>query len=183
MKKNIGNKFALYPTPVIVVGAMVGGKPTWTLVAHIGVPSHDTAMVSLAKAHYINKGIRVSRALSVNFVDESWLDKADSMGMISGNKTDKSEFFAYTVGETRAPMIDQAKLTMECVVEDVYELGAFENFMVKIKNTFAEESILTAEGDKPDYDKFKPVLFEMPGYTYLKTGETLGKCMSFGKKQ
>lgn len=34
---------------------------------------------------------------------------------------------------------------------------------------------------KPDYDKLKPVLFEMPNYTYLRTGETIGKCISFGK--
>lgn len=178
MKKNIGSKFALYPTPVIVVGAMAEGKPTWTLVAHTGIPSHDTAMISLAKAHFINKGIKENKALSINVVDESWLKKADYVGCVSGNKTDKSEVFAYTLGETGAPMIDEAKLTMECVVTDVYELGAFENFMVNVKNTFADENILTDKGDKPDYDKFKPVLFEMPGYTYLKTGETIGKCMS-----
>ena len=28
MKKNIGAALALYPSPLIVVGAMVGGKPT-----------------------------------------------------------------------------------------------------------------------------------------------------------
>lgn len=28
MKKNIGNSLALYPTPLVVVGAMVDGKPT-----------------------------------------------------------------------------------------------------------------------------------------------------------
>ena len=182
MKKNIGNKFVLYPTPVIVVGAMVDGKPTWTLVAHIGIPSHDMAMVSLAKAHYINRGVKENKALSINIVDESWLTEADAMGCVSGNKADKSAAFSYTVGETGAPMIDRCKLTMECAVEDIYEVGAFENFMVKVKNTFADEDILTESGDKPDFDKFKPVLFEMPGYTYLKTGETLGKCMSFAKK-
>lgn len=179
MKKNIGSKFALYPTPVIVVGAMVNGKPTWTLVAHIGVPSHDIAMISLAKAHYINQGVRENKALSINVVDESWLAKADKTGCMSGNKADKSGMFSYTIGETGAPMIDEAKLVMECVVEDVYELGAFENFMVKIKNTFAEESILNEQGG-PDYNKFKPVLFEMPNYTYLRTGETIRKCKSFG---
>lgn len=32
MKKNIGATLALYPCPVIVVGAMVNEKPTWTLL-------------------------------------------------------------------------------------------------------------------------------------------------------
>ena len=128
---------ALYPTPVIVVGAMAEGKPTWTLVAHIGIPSHDMAMVSLAKAHYINRGIRENRVLSINVVDESWLEKAAATGAVSGNKTDKSELLGYTVGETGAPLATDAKLTMECIVADVYETPAFENFMVKVNNTFA----------------------------------------------
>ena len=36
MKKNIGNALALYPTPLVVVGAMVDGKPNWLLVAYEG---------------------------------------------------------------------------------------------------------------------------------------------------
>ena len=52
MKKNIGATLALYPSPLIVVGAMVGGKPTWTLVAHAGIMAHSHLMVSLVQAHY-----------------------------------------------------------------------------------------------------------------------------------
>ena len=33
MKKSIDTKLALYPTPVTIVGAMNGDKPTWTLGA------------------------------------------------------------------------------------------------------------------------------------------------------
>lgn len=181
MKKDLGSIGALYPVPVIVVGAMVHGKPTWTLAAHTGIPSHDLVMVSLSKAHYINQVIRENRALSIHVVDEGWLQKADYVGCVSGGKADKSKVFSYTVGETGTPMIDEAKLSMECTVEDVYETAAFENFMLKIVHTFAEKSILTGDGTKPDFGKFKPVLFEMPGYTYLKTGETLTTCMSLGK--
>ena len=58
MKKNIGATLALYPAPVIVVGAMVDGKPNWTLVAHAGTVAHSHLMVSMVQAHYTNKGIR-----------------------------------------------------------------------------------------------------------------------------
>ncbi len=44
-KKNIGAVLALYPCPVIVVGAMVDGKPTWTLAAHAGTVVHSHLMV------------------------------------------------------------------------------------------------------------------------------------------
>ena len=41
---------------------------------------------------------------------------------------------------------------------------------------------LTMECSVADiYNTLKPVLFEMPAYTYLKTGEVLGKCLSFKK--
>lgn len=182
MKINIGNKLALYPTPVIVAGAFVDGKADFTLVAHIGIVTHDTAMISLNKTHFINRGVKENKVLSVNVVDESWLEKAVAAGSVSGRNADKSTLFRYTTGETGAPLINEAKLSMECAVCDVYEIGAFENFVVKPVNTFVDDSILSEEGDKPDYDKFKPVLFEMPGYTFLKTGETLGKCRSFIKR-
>ena len=48
MKKNIGSHLALYPMPVTVIGAMNGDKPTWTLVAHVGIIGHDRLLVSLA---------------------------------------------------------------------------------------------------------------------------------------
>ncbi len=181
MKKNIGNKFAFYPTPVIVVGAFVDGKPDFTLVAHIGIVTHDTALISLNKSHYINGGIKASKTLSVNVVDESWLKKAALAGSVSGRNADKSSLFDYTLGDAGVPLIKEAKLSMECVVADIYEIGTFENFIVRVVNTFADESILNETGDKPDYRKFKPVLFEMPNYTFLKTGETIGDCKSFLK--
>lgn len=60
MKKNIGTALSLYPTPTVVIGTMVNGKPTWTLVAHIGIMGHDHVTVSLAQAHYINQGLKAA---------------------------------------------------------------------------------------------------------------------------
>ena len=77
MKKNLGAQLALYPSPVVVVGAMVDGKPNWTLVAHAGIMAHSHLMLSMVKAHYTNKGIRENKVVSVNVVDASWLKEAD----------------------------------------------------------------------------------------------------------
>lgn len=35
------------------------------------------------------------------------------------------------------------------------------------------------ENGKIDYRALKPILFEMPTYEYLKTGDVLGKCLDF----
>ena len=164
MKKQIGNAMALYPTPLVVVGAMVNGKPNWVLVGHVGIIGHDRVLVSLAKPHYTNQGI-----------------KADRAGCVSGASTDKSGLFAYTVDDDGVPMIDQAPVVMSCTVEDIYETDGFESFICKIDRTFAEESVLNQDG-KIDYYVLKPVLFEMPTYEYLAAGEVIGKCMSWGRK-
>ena len=139
MKKNIGAQLALYPAPVSVVGAIVNDKPTWTLVAHAGTMAHSHLMVSLVHAHYINQEIIESKKLSVNIVDEAWLKEADRMGVISGNKEDKSESFAYTIGENGALLIDDAKVSIECEVDGNYELENFDNFVCKIVATYAKK--------------------------------------------
>ena len=182
MKKNIGNLLALYPTPLVVVGAMVDGKPNWLLVGHLGIIGHDHVMVSLAAAHYTNKGIKESRKLSINIVDEAMLAKADRSGCVSGSKEDKSTLFDYVVDDAGVPMIRQAPVTMVCSVEDIYETKGFESFICTIDATYAEESVLNEAG-KIDYRILKPVLFEMPTYEYLRTGDVIGKCMSLGREK
>lgn len=180
MKKNIGAILALYPSPVIVIGALVNGKPSWTLAAHAGTVAHSHLMVSLVKAHYINGGIRETKKLSVNVVDESWLSEADRMGTTSGNKIDKSTAFEYTLGEHGAPLIDKAKISIECEVDGNYELENFDNFICKILATYADEAILNDSG-KISYHTFKPVLFEFPTYEYFVTGGKVGDCGKMNK--
>lgn len=180
MKKNIGSQLALYPMPVTVIGAMNGEKPTWTLVAHVGIIGHDHVLVSLASAHFINGCIKKNQKLSINIVDETMLPQVDVAGSVTGAKEDKSKLFAYELGENGAPIIQDAPLTMECTVTDVYNMNGFESFICTIDATYVEEKHLNEQG-KINYHTLKPVLFEMPTYEYLKTGDVAGKCLSFKK--
>lgn len=181
MQKNIGSKLALYPMPLLVIGTMMEEKPNWILVGHSGIIGHDRVMVSMMKNHYTNKGIRETKTLSINIVDENMLKKADYVGSVSGNKKDKSEVFEYHIGEAGAPIINEAPVVMECQVEENYETDIFDNFICKIANTYVQEENLDEKG-KIDYTKFSPVLFEFPKYTYLKTGKTIGNCLRLDKE-
>ncbi len=180
MKKNVGSLLALYPMPVAVIGEMNGEKPTWTLVAHMGIIGHDRLLVSLAAPHFINGCIKKEGKLSINLVDEAMLPEADQTGFVSGNKADKSRLFAWEKGEHGTPIIEKAPLTVECTVADVYNTKGFESFICTIDATYVEEKHLNEQG-KVDYNTLKPVLFEFPTYSYLKTGDMLGKCLSFKK--
>ena len=180
MKKNLGPQLALYPMPTTVVGAMNGDKPTWTLVAHVGILGHDHVLVSLASAHFISGCIKRNQKLSINLVDEAMLPEVDVAGSVSGAEQDKSVLFDYEPGTNGAPVIKAAPLTMECTVTDIYNTNGFESFICTIDNTCVEEKYLNAEG-KIDYHTLKPILFEMPTYEYLRTGDVAGKCLSFKK--
>ena len=177
MKKNIGSQLALYPMPVTVIGAMNDDRPTWTLVAHTGIIGHDRVLVSLAAPHFINSVIKKTNKLSINMVAEEILSKADFSGSVSGAKADKSGLFDYETADG-APVIKQSPLTMICSLVDVYNTPNFESFICTIDGTYVEEKCLNDAG-KIDYHKIKPVLFEFPTYEYLKTGDVMGKCLSF----
>ena len=179
MKQNIGQKLALYPTPATVVGT-VGeeGKVNWLLVAHIGIVSHSKLLLSIHSSHH--SVIDAQKRLSINIIDESFLAVADYTGTVSGAKVDKSGIFPYHMGEAGMPVIEQSPLVMECQVIDTYEIDGFKNYICSILNTYIEEDLLDEKG-KPDYAKLKPVLFEMPTYKYLRTGDIIGDCVKMGK--
>lgn len=175
-KQNIGNLLALYPKPMTVVGAEVEGKVNWLVVGHTGIIGHDRILLSMSKSHYTNQGIRKSKKLSVSLVSREMLPKADYVGSVSGASVDKSEIFEYHIGENGTPVIDISPLTMECNVVDIYETDGFDNFICSVVNTYVSPDVLGDNG-RPDYTRLKPVLFDFPTYSYLATGEVIGKCL------
>ena len=178
MKKIIGKMVALYPMPVVVVGAFVENKPNWLLVAHTGIIGHDRMMISSAATHYTNNGISLGRMISLNIIDRPLLAKADKAGSVSGSKEDKSELFSWNAGDYGAPLITDSKLSMECNVVDIYESDGFHNYILQPVAVYAEDSIIDDRG-KIDYEELSPVLFDMPNYEYLETGKVIGRCLSF----
>ena len=174
-KKNIGRLLALYPKPMTVIGAEVEGKVNWLVVGH------DRILVSMSKQHYTNQGIKKLKKFSINLVSREMLPKADYVGSVSGASVDKSDVFAYHIGENGTPVIDASPLTMECNVVDTYKTDGFDNFICAVVNTYAAPDVLDSNG-KLDYTRLKPVLFEFPTYSYLATGEVIGKCLNLDKQ-
>lgn len=180
-KQNLGSLPALYPKPMTVVGAEVDGKVNWLVVGHTGIIGHDRILISMNKNHYTNQGIRKSKKLSINLVSRDMLPKADYVGSVSGVSADKSGVFDFHWGENGTPVIDASPLTMECDVADIYETEGFDNFICSIANTYANPEVLDENG-KLDYTRLKPVLFEFPTYSYIATGEIIGKCLNLDKE-
>lgn len=79
------------------------------------------------------------------------------------------------MGENGTPIIDESPVSIELDVIDNYKADGFDNFICSIASTYAHKEVLNKDG-KLDYNVLKPVLFEFPTYSYLATGEMLGKC-------
>lgn len=180
-KENIGSLVALYPKPLTVVGAEVNGKVNWLVVGHTGIIEHNRIILSMSDKHYTNKGIHQTGRLSINLVSREMLPKADYAGSVSGADTDKSTLFAYHIGENGAPLIDESPLSMECKVVDKFKTDGFDNFICEVAATYVAKDMLNENG-RPDYTRLKPVLFEFPTYSYLATGEVIGRCLALDKE-
>lgn len=179
-QKNIGSVFALYPSLTAVLGTKdETGKVNFMLVAHVGVVSHKLLSLSLHKTKTL-ENIQHMKKVSINLVNDKMLERADYCGTVSGKKIDKSGVFEWHEGEKGMPVINDSDLVMECEMVDDITIDGFDNIICKVDNTYVNTQMIDEKG-KPDWSKIKPILFEMPSYKYIATGNVVGNCVTIGK--
>ena len=113
LKKKIDSNVSLYPMPVVLAGAVAGGKANFLAIGWITRVNHQPPMVamSLSKRHHTNGGIREHKEFSVNLPGVNLLEKTDYCGLVSGREKDKSQLFTLFYGELKhAPMIEECPL-------------------------------------------------------------------------
>ena len=106
MKQTLDGMNVLYPTPTVLVGAIVDGRPNFITIAHIGIVNHARPYLislSMAKAHYTNAGILENKAFSVNIPSESLVVETDYVGLVSGKKKDSQIFLRSSMGRLTTP--------------------------------------------------------------------------------
>lgn len=180
MKERLGVVNALYPTPTVLVGAMVNGKPNFITIAHIGIMTFTQISLSMGKRHYTNAGIKENKTFSVCLPSENLIVQTDYCGIMTGKNTDKAVLFDLFYGELKtAPMIRQCPVCMECRLERVVDFPNNDIFIGEVVDTYAEESVLTER--RVDISKLKPLLFDMSSKKYFSMGAEIAKCWEIGK--
>jgi flavin reductase (DIM6/NTAB) family NADH-FMN oxidoreductase RutF len=171
----------LYPMPMVLVGAVVGGKANFMAAAWVTRVNFKPPLLLIALGpHYTNKGIDENRAFSINIPDVSLVEKTDYCGVVSGSKTDKSELFEVFYGEiANAPLIKECPVCMSCSVYDTVKLPFDVLYIGEPKEVFTEEKYLT--DNQLDIKKVNPFTLSMPDNHYWSVGENLGKAWSIGK--
>lgn len=185
MKKDLGPVNALYPSLTTIVGTVVGGRPNFLAVAHVGIMNHGQPQyisVGINKAHYSGQGIHEHGQFSVNIPSEALMLETDYVGLVSGRNTDKSKLFELFKGELEfAPLIAGCPVAMECRLHQVVDFPTHAVFVGEIVKAWADEAVLSDKG-RVDPAKVRPLLFDMNTVSYYGLGPALGGCWSVGKK-
>jgi flavin reductase (DIM6/NTAB) family NADH-FMN oxidoreductase RutF len=187
MKKSIGAKTIVYPTPVFIVGTYnADGKPNIMTVAWGGIccSSPPCVAISLRKATYTFGNISAAKAFTINIPSQSQTAIADYIGSVSGKREDKFAVAGLTPVKSEfvnAPYIKEFPLVLECKVIHVIEIGVHTQFIGEILDIKVEEDYL-GEANLPDIEKIKPFIYVPDRQVYYGIGDYLGKAFSIGKE-
>ncbi|MGO9612338.1 MAG: flavin reductase family protein [Dissulfurispiraceae bacterium] len=186
MKKSLGPKTLLYPTPVWVVGTYdKEGKPNVMTIAWGGIccSKPPCIAISLRKATYSYDNIIKRKAFTLNVPSEGHAKEVDYFGLVSGRNEDKFAATEYTPIKSDivdAPYVKEFPLILECKVIHVLEIGLHTQFIGEILDVKADESVLSEKG-VPDIEKVRPIVFSPEVRRYHKVGDYLGDAFSIGK--
>ncbi|HRR47500.1 MAG TPA: flavin reductase family protein [Syntrophales bacterium] len=185
MKKSLGAKTILYPTPVMVIGTYdKAGKPNAMTAAWGGIccSSPPCISVSLRKATYTYGNIVHQGCFTVNIPSEGQSRFADYFGVVSGRNTDKFVVTGLSPIKStlvNAPFIEEFPLVLECKLIQTNEIGLHTQFIGEILDIKADEGVLDQNG-QTDIEKIKPILYAPEANKYYGTGSFIGKAFAIG---
>lgn len=169
----------LYPVPVVMVscGDLAGNKNIIT-IAWAGTICSDPAMVSISvrPERYSYDMIRDTGEFVINLTTKELAYATDWCGVKSGRDVDKFEAMGLTAAPGHAlqyaPIIEESPVNLECLVEDVRELGSHHMFIARIEDVMVSEQYMNESG-KFELNSTGLVTYSHGEYFVL--GEKLGK--------
>ena len=135
MKRSLGAKTLIYPTPTWIVGSYdKQGKPNGMTAAWGGICCSDPpcVAVSLRKATYSYGSLVHRQAFTISVPSQSQVKLADYFGLVSGRDTDKFAATGLTPVRSElvdAPYVAEFPLVLECKVLHMFDLGLHTQFV------------------------------------------------------
>lgn len=187
MKKSMGAKTLIFPTPVWCVGSYdAEGRPNVMTIAWGGICNSKppSVTISLRKATYTYGNIMERKAFTLSVPSEAHVREADFFGIASGRDTDKWSVSGLTPVKSElvdAPYVAQFPMVLECRLVHHYELGLHTQFVGEIADVKIEETLLDENG-KPSIERVKPFVYSPEAVEYHGIGRFLAKGFSVGKE-
>ena len=187
MKRSLGSKTLLFPTPVLMVGTYDRtGKPNLMTAAWGGIccSKPPCVAVSLRKATYTHGCIVERKAFTVGIASESMLVEADYCGIASGRDADKYAATGWTAVKSDlvdAPYAAESPVVLECRLLHTIEIGLYTQFIGEIIDVKADESVLNDKG-LPDAAKVRAFSYDPGTRCYFATGPLLAQGYTIGRE-
>ena len=189
MKVNLKPRSMMYPAPAVVASAYDSqGNADCCTLAFATMCSHHPPVVMIAINTTLKrktlKSILETNEFCVAFPDFTQVAEADYFGIASGYDTRKIEDVGYTykkAEKVNAPIINEFKVSVECRVMHIAEVGSHTQITGEIVNVQAEESVLN-EKNKIDFDKLNPLAYDDLTHSYYKMGDKIADAFKVGLK-
>ncbi|MBQ6100215.1 MAG: flavin reductase family protein [Methanobrevibacter sp.] len=189
MKVNQKPKAMMFPAPAVVAGAYdENGKADCCTLAFATMCSHHPPAVMIAINTTLKrktlKSIHHSKEFTIGFPSVEHVGEIDYMGIASGYDTDKIEDVGFTFKDAEcvnAPIINEFKVSLECRVIHMAEVGSHTQITGEIVNVQAEEDVLNEKG-KISYEKLNPVCYDDVSHSYFEIGDYIARSHKFGLK-
>ncbi|MEN6440652.1 MAG: flavin reductase family protein [Syntrophobacter sp.] len=183
-KIKIGPQTLVYPMPAFLIGAEVDGKANFMTAAWAGIANSTPPSITVSFQHHrlTLKGIRENGVFSVNVPHAGQVKETDFCGIFSGLKEDKAAVCGFSVfhGDvTKAPLIEQCPVNLECRVLHMLNLGSHIMVVGRIEEVHVSAECMT-DGE-PDPAKIDPLMYISGGNkSYHKLGEFIGPAFKIG---
>ncbi len=183
--KDFGKKHWFAPQPVLIVGSYnEDGTPNAMNVAWGITSDYYVVELNLSK-HKSTENIKQRKAFTVAFANKENMEKADYVGIVSGNKVpDKIKKAGLNVekGSTvDAPVFTDFPVTLECKLKEFIDNP--DGIVVRgtIENVKVREDMLDKDGN-PDVLKMNLIAFESFTNKYLLVNGKAGDAFREGQK-
>lgn len=189
MKVNLKPHSMMFPAPAVVASAYDEERNAdCCTLAFATMCSHHPPAVMIAINSTLKrktlKSILFSKEFCIGFPGTEHVAETDYIGIASGYDTDKLEDvnFTYTDGEVvNAPIINEFKVSLECKVIHVAEVGSHTQITGEIVNVQADESVLD-EKNKIQVLELNPVVYDDISHDYYEMGSKIADGFRVGLK-
>ena len=179
----------MYPAPAVIASAYdENDKANACTLAFATMCSHFPpcimiAINSTAKRKTLND-ILERKEFVVGFPCINQVDETDYLGIISGYDEDKLDKISWTTtcgDKVHAPIINELKVSVECKVINIIEVGSHIQISGEIVNIIADKSVLNEEG-KISLELLEPIVYDDVLYDYFKVGSKIADAFNTGLK-
>ncbi|MDY4042581.1 MAG: flavin reductase family protein [Marinifilaceae bacterium] len=169
----------IYPLPAVLVscGSSIEEYNLLT-VAWTGTLCTNPPLcyISVRPERYSYEIIKRNMEFVINLTTKEMAYATDWCGVKSGKDYNKFKEMGLTPGKAtvvKAPIVEEAPVSIECRVKEIVPLGSHDMFIAEVVNILADDAYLDPETGAFELAKAEPLVYLHGGYFEL--GDKIGK--------